>query len=167
MPHKNKRARSPLHVIQRDFHDAIDRLVSGAPRDAGLKRLAAEDRLQINPTTVAKEARRSRTLIAIENCRLPDVRNRILELSRSSDIALPRTANEVIVKLRADVAELERQKECLFQENRDLFLACEEAERNVKRLRAEQLRQHENEIEDAKVTPITGRPKEKPNKSTL
>src|SRR5687767_5776403 len=64
-----------------DLRDALARLKSGKPLHPQLRKLAAEGRLRINVSTVAKEANRSRTLIALEKCRYPRIRAEILALA--------------------------------------------------------------------------------------
>lgn len=52
-----------MQPIEKDFHLAIDRLESGVPTDRQLKTLLAQNKLEINKSTVAKEAKHSRRLI--------------------------------------------------------------------------------------------------------
>lgn len=152
-----RRRRSPLAAVERAFSDAIDRLIAGIPQHSKLKRLAAEGRLRINPTTVALEAGRSRTMIALENCRLPEIRNRILAAQRSKDITAPRTASEVIVRLREQVNTLRAELAASMESQQRHFLAREKAEREAAQWRDALRRMQDHAVDDAKVTPIRGK----------
>ena len=152
-----KRRRSSIAVIERDFNDALDRLLAGTPRNSKLRKLAAEGRLNINPTTVAAEAGRSRTLIALEDCRLPSVRSRIQSSTRELEVAAPRTAVEVITRLRERVIQLQRELAASIEAQAQHFLARERAEREAAQWRGALRREHDHVLEDAKVAPIRGR----------
>jgi hypothetical protein len=149
--------RSPIGVVERDFHEALDRLIAGKPRTPKLRRHAAEGRLNISPTTVALEAGRSRTLIAMEDCRLPSVRNRILISTRKDEIAAPRTASEVIARLREQVVGLKQQVAAAIEAQTEHFLEREKAEREAAKWRDALKREQSHAQDDKKVTPI--RPK--------
>jgi len=156
-----RRRRLPLSAVEREFHDAIDRLIAGKPRHAKLKRLVAEGRLRISPSTVALESGRSRTLIALQKCRLPEVRNRILMAARVDEIASPRTAAEVIVRLREQVVSLKQELACSLGWQQEHFLAREKAEREAAQWRdaLRRIEDHAKE-DDAKIRPIRpSRPK--------
>jgi len=64
----------PIDPIEKDFLDALERLRDNVPQDRTLQANKARGRLKINVSTVAQEAGRSRTLIALENCKYPRVR---------------------------------------------------------------------------------------------
>jgi ABC-type histidine transport system ATPase subunit len=149
-----RRCRAPIATVERAFNEAIDRLVAGKPKNPKLRRLAAEGRLNVNPSTVALEAGRSRTLIALESCRLPSVRNRILMLSRQDEVAAPRTAAEVIIRLREQVIDLKRQLSSALEAQAEHFLAREKAERDAAKWRDAMRREQNHREEDAKVVPI-------------
>ncbi|MDR7926053.1 hypothetical protein RIE95_03430 [Acidithiobacillus thiooxidans] len=131
------RKRPPRAVIEKDFDDAIDRLEKKKPKDPLLKRLAAEGRLQINFSTVAKEAEHSRTLIAHSNCQYQSQRARVLQLMRPGEVTAPRTASEVITRLREDVAELKSKLHAALSGQTAHFLARQRAEREAERWRKE------------------------------
>lgn len=149
-----RRKRSAIEVIEKDFHDALDRLIAGKPRVPRLKRHASEGRLNINPTTVALEAGRSRTLIATVSCRLPSVRNRIIESRRPDEIAAPRTASDAIARLREQVVDLKRQLAASIEVQASHFLAREKAERESSKWRDALKRDNEHMKLDEKVRPI-------------
>lgn len=65
-------------TIERDLSDALRRLKAGTPSNPELARKARRGILRINPTTVAKEAGHSRTLISHDNCAYPNLRAEIL-----------------------------------------------------------------------------------------
>jgi len=148
---KERRSRSPIHVIEREFNEALDRLLAAKPRDPKLKRLAGEGRLAINPTTVAQEANRSRTLIALEVCRLPSVRNRILMAARDDEVAAPRTAAEVITRLREQVVKLKRELTSAMAAQAHHFLEREKAEREAAKWRDALKRLREEEEQKGKI----------------
>src|SRR5258708_2941611 len=60
-----------------DLKRALARLINGNPTNPDLCRLVAEGRLRVSYSSVAKEAGRSRTLIAHKNCTYPEVRKAI------------------------------------------------------------------------------------------
>jgi hypothetical protein len=148
---RTARKRSTIESVEKDFHEALDRLIAGKPRTPRLKRHASEGRLNINPTTVALEAGHSRTLIAVANCRLPSVRNRIIETNDRNDIAAPRTASEVITKLREQVIDLKRQLGSAIEAQAGHFLAREKAERESEKWRHALKRESDHTQQDAKV----------------
>jgi hypothetical protein len=158
---KKRRSRSPIGAIEQDFNDAIDRLLANKPTNRKLARLVAEGRLHINPSTVALEARRSRTLIAMENCRLPTVRNRILTITRDDEVVAPRTAGEVIARLRDQVIDLRRQLAASLEAQAQHFLAREEAEREAGKWRDAFRREQNHRKEDAKIQPLPRKTHEK------
>lgn len=98
--------RIPNSRVRDDFNDAIDRLERGKPRNTELRAAAKRGSLKINYSTVAKEAGRSRTLIAIpgEKCAYPEIRDRIENLKKP--VNNPTDSNETIKSLRAQVKEL-------------------------------------------------------------
>jgi hypothetical protein len=129
--------RSPRVVIERDFDAAIDRLEMNRPKDPLLKRLAAEGRLKINFSTVAKEAKRSRTLIALANCQYQVQRVRVMKLMHPGEVATPRTASEVISRLREEKADLMAKLRSALDGQAAHFLARQRAERDADRWRME------------------------------
>lgn len=156
----DRRRRAPIRAVERAFHDAIDRLLAGKPKVPKLRRLAAEGRLNINPSTVALEAGHSRTLIGLENCRLPAVRNRILSETRRDEIATPRTAAEVITRLREQIVQLKRELAAALEGQSEHFLARELAEREAAKWRDAFRRKEDHAREDATIHPIRpSRPK--------
>ena len=92
--------------IEQEFLDAFARLEAGQPRNPALARRAKLGTLQINCSTLALEARRSRTLIGHERCRYPAVRAKVLAARQA--VVEPHTAEEVIRRLREDNACLRR-----------------------------------------------------------
>lgn len=129
--------RPPRAVIEKDFDEAIDRLEKNKPKDPVLKRLAAEGRLKINYSTVAKEAKHSRSLIAHAKCQYQTQRARVLQLMHPGEIAAPRTASEVISRLRENVADLKGKLRAALDGQAAHFLARQRAEREAERWRKE------------------------------
>ena len=103
MPRRREKTNSD---VQQDFYDALDRLKSGRPQHPGLReRLRRGKAVKINYATVAQEAGRARGLISKENCRYPEVRQRVL----LETVEVTSTRDDVITNLRAQVAELRVQ----------------------------------------------------------
>jgi hypothetical protein len=132
----------PMSKLERDFHDALDRLIAGKPTHPELLALKREGKkLKINPRTVAKEARHSRTYIALEKPKFPDVRNRILDLK--NPVLSPTDSSEVIGGLRRQVTELREklhyqqdQMKAHFNARRSLEKDVERYKRKYERYRA-------------------------------
>lgn len=124
-------------VVERDFDEAMDRLERNKPKDPILKRLAAEGRLKVNFSTIAKEAKHSRTLIAVADCQYPAQRARAIKLMRPGEVASPRTASEVISRLRQEKADLLTRLRLALDGQAAHFLARQRAEREAERWRQE------------------------------
>jgi hypothetical protein len=118
-------------AIERDFIEAIERLESGKPKHPKLKSAAAQGRLRINISAVAREAGRSRTLIALEACKYPGIRARVL--SQVPEPANPTTAVAAIDVLRRTVATLRDERDRAMAESVSHFHARQRAERDAKR----------------------------------
>lgn len=100
-----RRTKSP-DQIEQDFLDAIERLKTGRPQNPALREKVKKGKaVKINISTVAKEAGRARGLIAREQCDYPKVRQLVLMEAGEAGI-IPATRDDVIKKLRAEVAEL-------------------------------------------------------------
>lgn len=106
MPRRRSNSRDQ---IAQDFRDAIERLKAGRPQNHELRLKVTKGKtIKINIATVAQEAGRARGLIAKEKCRYPEIRQLVL-VEAGAPEALPRTRDDVIKKLRAEVAELRVQ----------------------------------------------------------
>jgi len=96
-------------AIEQDFLAAIGRLSDGEPQNKKLKTRKAKGTLKINFSSVALEAGRSRTLIALaDGCRYPRVRE-LVKQAAGGRTGLPTTHSELIARLRLDKAELQEQ----------------------------------------------------------
>lgn len=102
-----KRSTPAIGPLEKEFLEALQRLIDNVPGNPGLQRLAKLGRLRINYSTVAKEAGRSRTLIGMDGCRYPSVRSRIQ--AAMEPVVAPRTAEDVIRRLRENNAALRRK----------------------------------------------------------
>ncbi|MFM0658036.1 hypothetical protein [Paraburkholderia sediminicola] len=92
---------------QDDLRKALDRLKSGIPQDPDLACKAKAGKLRINPTTVAKEAGRARTLIGYDGCTYMNIRTEILA---TRERAIPTVSfDQVVQTLRADVSRLKEE----------------------------------------------------------
>lgn len=68
----------PLDPIEQDFMNALQRLLDGNPCNHTLKAsLKKKGKLSVNALNVALEAGHSRTLISMDKCRYPKVREAI------------------------------------------------------------------------------------------
>ena len=86
--------------------EALQRLVGGRPTSPDLASKARRGTLKINISTVAKEARRSRTLISHDRCAYPGVRAVVRNYTKPPT---PGTSMaEVNRRLRSENAELRR-----------------------------------------------------------
>lgn len=133
------------------FHAAIDRLVEGKPHNPQLRAKAAKGRLKINFSSVALEAGRSRTLIAVPTdeelltsdqaswpktrCAYPDVRKRVQDLMNTP--ARRATQSSTIASLRAEKSKLEVNLRDALCEARAHLTARQKAERDAERWRQE------------------------------
>lgn len=111
--------------IEAEFHDAIDRIVSGAPSHPVLQDSQKAGTLRLTVKSVAMEAGRSRTLIGTRDCLYPDVRSRIRAISeegpkvRQTREALKR-ATERVRHLTETIAESATREAALLMELRAL-----------------------------------------------
>ena len=103
-----RRTSSPDRITQ-DFLDAIERLKDGRPQHPELReKIKSGKSVKINIRNVAKEAGRARGLIGKEDCRYPKIRQLILAEADASG-TVPKTRDDVIKKLRMEIAELRVQ----------------------------------------------------------
>jgi hypothetical protein len=104
--------------------------------------MAEKGLLKISPASVAKEARRSRTLIGMEGCKYPDIRREVLASKDQSPLQIKRSQ-----ALKAMSGEVKRLKSAI--QVKDTALA-------VARLKIAELerRLQEHEPLDPKVVPI-------------
>lgn len=103
---KLKQSPPALDPIEQDFRDALSRLQKGEPKNRELKKDLDHGVLKINFSSVAMEAGRSRTLIALEKCcRYPATRE-LIKQAKAGGKGLPATYSELVKKLRADKTEL-------------------------------------------------------------
>lgn len=118
MPPK-KEVPATTHVEQ-ELMNALARLQEGKPRNSELTKKAKLGTLKINASTVSLEAERSRTLIGHDGCQYPKVRAAILALKHP--VVEPRTAEDVIRRLREDNAQLRMKLKVRDTENANLQL---------------------------------------------
>jgi hypothetical protein len=95
------------------LEEALVRLRLGKPRNPLLAAVAAQGKLKVTVTTVAKEAGVSRTSIGVENCRFPDIRTRILLGDAGNEPRPVKGLTAEVQRLRVANAELRRQVETL------------------------------------------------------
>ena len=154
MKSPNARQRVNLTEIESDFNHAIDRLIEGKPTNPDLQKIAARKKLAITPTTVAMEAGRSRTLIALKQCRLPLIRRRVLSLS--GDVLTPRLSGSAaeIARLKEENAALKLELAAAIEAQGEHFLARERAERGEAKWRDAYRRSEQEHEGNAKVSSI-------------
>jgi hypothetical protein len=121
-----------MDAIEKDFLQALQRLQNSVPNHKALKSAKALGKLKINFCTVAREAGRSRTLIALENSRYPRVREAV-KLAQEGIHREPRTSGDLIDKLRTDIVELRVQLKKAEAHAVEHFDAREKAEREAGR----------------------------------
>jgi hypothetical protein len=132
--------------IEQDFLDALQRLVDGKPEHKELKARANAGKLKINISNVALEAGRSRTLIALKDCRYPAVREAV-RLAQGGKKALPTTYTQLIANLRAEKAVLLAEKRLLETALATHVRARRRAEVNARRDAAEAARLRKQIVE--------------------
>lgn len=93
--------------IEKEFLDALDRLRNGRPTHPELVTAVAQRRLRINVSTVAKEAGRSRTLIASKNCRYPAVRREIKKVCSKANPG--QSGTDLVMQLRRENLRLREE----------------------------------------------------------
>lgn len=142
--------------IEQDLLDALQRLVEGKPTNKTLKTKAKEGKLKVNASNVALEAGRSRTLIALEDCRYPKVREAV-KLAQGGKKALPTTYTQLIASLRADLATVKAEKRLLEATIADHLLARRKAEVHARRDAAEAARLRKQIVELEKIVHLPRR----------
>lgn len=118
----------PLDPIEKDFLEALTRLQQGEPTDRSLKAQQKKGTLKVTISSVALEAKRSRTLIGMDGCRYPRVRELILQ-AKSGESAEPRTYTDLVKRLRARIVDLGVQVKQYKEEAGIHFIARHEAEK--------------------------------------
>lgn len=121
--------------IEQDFLDALARLQAGKPKDPSLVADAKRACLRISVTTVAKEAKHSRTLIGHKACKYPNVRDRILALK--SDPENPTRMQDVVTKRREECVRLRRQLAMAQTQNAALVVRILRLDEDVRRVTRE------------------------------
>ena len=142
----------PLDPIERDFRDALQRLIEGRPQNKTLRARAKAGKLRLNASNVALEAGRSRTLIALERCRYPAVREAIIEAQGKRRSTTPTTYTQLIANLRADVATLKAERRLLEASIATHVLARRKAEVSARRDAAEAARLRKRILDLERVT---------------
>lgn len=145
-----------LDPIEQDFLDALQRLTEGEPKNKTLKAKAKSGKLKINTSNVALEAGRSRTLIALEDCRYPKVREAV-KIAQGGKKASPTTYSELIQSLRADLAAVKAERRLLETTMADHVLARRKAEVHARRDVAEAARLRRYVLELEKIVHLPHR----------
>jgi hypothetical protein len=143
-------------LVEKDFVEALQRLKDGKPANKKLRALCKAGKLRINTSNVALEAGRSRTLIALEACRYPKVREAV-KLAQDGKKAQPSTYTQLIENLRATIAELKAEKKLLETTMAAHVLARRKAEIFARRDAAEASRLRKQIVELEKVVHLPHR----------
>lgn len=159
MAKRPSKTRDP-EAIRQDFFDAIERILSGKPRHPELKERAAKGKLKLDILAVAREANRSRTLIARSECQYPEVRAMILAHQAAAHRPEIRTAQDVISSLRQQLAEKSREAKGYQDHALARFTAQREAEERLANADTEVRRLNKiignlrAEVSGANITPL-------------
>lgn len=122
------RADSCWSTVEAHLRKALWNLERGTPTNVELKSLAEAGRLRISPSTVAKEAGVSRTLIGMDDCAYPGVRKAIGQNKKSKVDELKRK----ISQLEEEKRELERQLRARDSTNAEIILRARAIQRGGK-----------------------------------
>ena len=129
---------------EHDLLAALSRLINGAPTHPELVQLFKCRKLRINPSSVAKEANRSRTLISHKNCAYPEVRSKIIKLGQDKRKGGICHSRPQIQDLQHKIAELQSKLELSREENVALIRRLErvelEAQRSIEAIKRKQNR---------------------------
>lgn len=117
-------------AVRRDFEMALERLLEGKPTNKKLREQARAQKLRITVAAVALEAGHSRTLIGSEDCRFPQIRDRILDISRGKDQPVT-TVTRLATSLRATNAQLRAEVKVLRSQQALMLARMIEAERKA------------------------------------
>ena len=118
--------------IEQDFMDALQRVVEGKPNNKKLKASVKAGKLRVNTLNVALEAGRSRTLIGMDGCRYPAVREAI-RLAQGFKKSVPTTYTQLIQNLRSDLAQAKAESKMLQLQITTHFTARMTAEESARR----------------------------------
>lgn len=136
---KRSKSRDP-EQIEQDFSDSLERLKAGKPRLPEFKeRIAGGKIVPVNTLNVAKEAGRSRGLIATDNPRYQKVRE-LIRLESGGDTDQPQTLDGAVRKLRRDIADLRAELKTAKEQQAAAVIAKEQAERKAEKERKEKER---------------------------
>jgi hypothetical protein len=123
---------SEIDPIEQDFMRAIKALSENKPTNKTLKlKLKKGLKVSVNAVNVAIEAGHSRTLIAMDNCKYPKVREALKLAKGNKTASHPTTYSQLIENLRANLAQEKTQTKMLQEIIADHFIARKNAEDNL------------------------------------
>ena len=126
-----RRPQAPaIDEIEQHFIEAINRLRESAPTHKILKKLNDEGRLKITISNVALEAGHSRTLIGMDKCKYPRVRE-MIKLGKNPSLGTPTTLTGLVKRLRADIAELRLDVQMYQDTSAKFFLELSKAKKII------------------------------------
>ncbi|MGJ7565984.1 hypothetical protein ACSFBM_19190 [Variovorax sp. GB1R11] len=131
----SRKARSSDQVdpVEKDFDDALGRLLSGKPTHPRLLDDLKRRVLRITPTSVALEAGHSRTLIGYEGCKYPLVRARVFSHKPKKDEDSVHL-QDIVMHKRHENAELKMQLRKAQTHNAALIIELEKSQLRQQKL---------------------------------
>lgn len=127
------RTKDSKDIVRRDFFDALERISSGNVINSDLRKLLDQGKLKVNVSNVAKEAGRSRTLIAQKGTKYSDIREAIIGASKAKGhqrepMGEAKAKNEAT---KQELRRLKQQVHLLASENAALQERVRIAEKTV------------------------------------
>ncbi|OGT57194.1 MAG: hypothetical protein A3E01_14135 [Gammaproteobacteria bacterium RIFCSPHIGHO2_12_FULL_63_22] len=126
-----KKPAPPSDGIEQDFMLALARVAAGNPTNPALAKRAKRGTLEVNISTVAREAGHSRTLISHDKCAYPQVRVAVLAYRQPA--GEPTSLSELNRNLRQENAELRRTVKLARESMAAMALRMERVVRNAER----------------------------------
>lgn len=127
-----ERRRLTREEIHLDFMEALHRLLAGEPKNKKLKVLSRAKKLKVTAANVALEAGHSRTLIAMDDCQYPAIREAI-RLAQDKKSKAPTTYTQLNQNLRAELVRLKEENKQLLQLVSAHLVARKRAENDMRR----------------------------------
>lgn len=129
---RGKRSDLPttFNGMEQHLLDAWQRVKDGRPQNPELIEQAKRGKLKTTPTSVAKEAGVSRTLIGYDGCRYPDVRKKVLGKDEDKDVPVrtPTDMRTINANLREVNKVLEQRFKAVLAENAAMIVRMAQLE---------------------------------------
>jgi hypothetical protein len=127
MANRNTDDAGERQQIESDFRAALGRIRKNKPENPVLAARAAKGKLKLSPTTLAMEARRSRTLIGFDGCAYQNIRDELEDVSKQDD----QGALSPIDDLKQQLAEVTKERDAAIFWQSEHLRARQKAERDV------------------------------------